>query len=138
MKKVFKEGTVPTCFKSGIITPVYKKQDKPINNPNSYRITVSSVIGKLFEKVILHKISPLLKESQNPLQRGFSKDVAPTNASLLLTEAIAESLDNNESLYAAFIDASKAFDVVWHESMLRKLFYTGISKETWILTKMLY
>lgn len=39
---------------------------------------------------------------------------------------------------AAFIDASKAFDVVWHESMLRKLFYTGISKETWILTKMLY
>lgn len=99
---------------------------------------MSSVIGKLFEKVILPKISPLLKESQNPLQRGFSKDVAPTNASLLLTEAIAESLDNNESLYAAFIDASKAFDVVWHESMLRKLFYTGISKETWILTKMLY
>jgi hypothetical protein len=29
----------------------------------------------------------------------------------LLTEAIAESLDNNESLYGAFIDASKAFDV---------------------------
>jgi hypothetical protein len=65
-EKIFKEGTVPKCFKSGIITPVYKKQDKPINNPNSYRrITVSSVIGKLFEKVILHKISPLLKESQN-------------------------------------------------------------------------
>ena len=99
---------------------------------------MSSVIGKLFEEVILHNISPLLKESQNPLQRGFSKDVASTNASLLLTEAIAESLDNNETLYAAFIDASKAFDVVWHESMLRKLFYTGISKETWILTTMLY
>jgi hypothetical protein len=47
---------------------------------------VSSVIGKLFEKVILHKISPLLKERQNPLQRGLSRDVAPTNASLLLTE----------------------------------------------------
>jgi hypothetical protein len=46
-------------------------QDKPINNPNSYRrITVSSVIGKLFEKVILHKISPLLKESQNPHPDG--------------------------------------------------------------------
>jgi hypothetical protein len=44
----------------------------------------------------------------------------------------------NESLFAAFIDASKAFDVVWHESMLRTLFYTGISKETWIWTKMLY
>jgi hypothetical protein len=57
-EKIFKEGTVPNCFKSGIITPVYKKQDKPINNHNSYiRITVSSVIGKLYEKVILHNIS---------------------------------------------------------------------------------
>jgi hypothetical protein len=25
-EKIFKEGTVPNCFKSGIITPVYKKQ----------------------------------------------------------------------------------------------------------------
>jgi hypothetical protein len=42
-EKIFKEGTVPKCFKSGIITPVYKKQDKPINNPNSYRrITVKA------------------------------------------------------------------------------------------------
>jgi hypothetical protein len=37
LKKIFKEGTVPKCFKSGIITPVYKKQDKPINNPNLFQ-----------------------------------------------------------------------------------------------------
>lgn len=99
-EKIFREGIVPKCYKCGIITPVYKKQDKPINNLNSYRrITMSSVVGKLFERVILHKISPLLKERQNLLQRGFSKDVAPTNASLLLTEAIAESLKTKTKLY---------------------------------------
>ena len=68
----------------------------------------------------------------------FQQGCRTYKCSLLFTEVIAESRDNNDSLYAAFIDASNAFDVVWHESMLRKLFYTEISKETWILIKMLY
>jgi hypothetical protein len=50
---------------------------------------------------------------------GFTKGVPPTNAGLLLTEAIAETLDDNFPLYFVFIDASKAFDVVWHPSLLR-------------------
>jgi hypothetical protein len=44
---------------------------------------VSSIVGKLFEKVLLKKILPTLREKQNELQRGFTKDVAPTNAALL-------------------------------------------------------
>jgi hypothetical protein len=50
----------------------------------------------------------------------------------LYTGVIIPDLKHFGTLFAAFIDASKAFDVVWHESMLRKLFYTGISKETTI------
>jgi hypothetical protein len=57
-----REGTVPKCFKSGIITPVYKKQDTPINNHNSYRrITVSSVIGNLSFHTL---ICPIILDSQ--------------------------------------------------------------------------
>ena len=117
----FFNGDIPSIFKSGIITPVYKRHDKPLEDPNSYRrITVSSIVGKLFEKVLLKKILPTLREKQNELQRGFTKDVAPTNAALLLTEAI----DKYEPVYTCFVDSSKAFDVVWHSSMLRRLFYT--------------
>lgn len=53
---------IPSIFKSGIITPVYKRHDKPLEDPNSYRrITVSSIVGKLFEKVLLKKIFPTFK-----------------------------------------------------------------------------
>jgi hypothetical protein len=113
--------TFQVFVKSGIITPVYKRHDKPLEDPNSYRrITVLSIVGKLFEKVLLKKILPTLREKQNELQRGFTKDVAPTNTALLLTEAIGKY----EPVYTCFVDASKAFDVVWHSSMLRRLFYT--------------
>lgn len=136
---IYTSGDIPSIFKSGLITPIYKRQDKPLEDPNSYRrITVSSIIGKLFEKVLLHKIRPILNEQQNELQRGFTKNVSPTNAALLLSEAIAEAKDNNQPLYSCFIDASKAFDVVWHMSMMRRLFYTGIDGNDWTVINNMY
>ena len=73
----------------------------------------------------------MLNAAQNRLQRGFTKDTSPACGSLLLTEAIAESIDGGKPLYTAFIDASKAFAVVWHESMLVKLYDVGLSGRRW-------
>ena len=52
-------------------------------------------------------------------------------ATLMFTEAIAEARDTKTTPYAACIDASKAFDVVWHNSMLRKLFNLGLDPACW-------
>ena len=43
----------------------------------------------------------------------------------------AEARDTKTTLYAACIDASKAFDVVWHNSMLRKLYNFGLNLACW-------
>ena len=32
---ILKSGKIPDVFKQGVITPVYKKQGKPANDPNS-------------------------------------------------------------------------------------------------------
>ena len=76
-------------------------------------------------------IQNILDVTQNKLQRGFTKDTSPTCGSLLLTEAIAESIEIGKPLYTAFIDASKAFDVVWHDSMLVKLYDVGLNGQKW-------
>ena len=73
----------------------------------------------------------MLGEAQRKLQRGFTKDTSSTCGSLLLTETIAESVDNEKPLYTAFIDASKAFDVVLHDSMLLKLYNVGLGGHEW-------
>ena len=130
------EQKIPDQFKNGIITPIYKKQNKPIWDPNSYRrITVASIIGKVFEKLHLSSIEDQLGNDQSRLQRGFTKGTSPLYAALILTEAIAEAQDRKHPLYAAFLDASKAFDVVWHNSMLRKLYEAGLQGVDWVLMK---
>ena len=63
--------------------------------------------------------------------KGFTKDTSSTCGSLLLTGAIAESVDNGKPLYTAFIGAGKEFDVAWHDSMLVKLFDVVFSGHKW-------
>ncbi|KAK3093570.1 hypothetical protein FSP39_017535 [Pinctada imbricata] len=136
---IVKEGTIPEAFKNGIITPVYKKQNKPQENPNSCRrITICSIIGKVFEKLHLNSVQDLLNEQQNHLQRGFTKGTSPVFTSLLLTEAIAEAYDTKTALHATFLDAAKAFDTVWHASMLRRLHIHGLGGTDWLVMKNWY
>ena len=52
------------------------------------------------------------------------------NCSLILEEAIREQRDKHKPLYFAFLDAKSAFDVVNHDSLLRKLYHIGIDGAT--------
>ena len=69
---------------------------------------------------------------------GFTEDTSPLMAALLITEAINEAKDRGEGLYLATLDAEKAFDVVWHASLLRKLFLDGVTGDAWLLIKSLH
>ena len=41
---------------------------------------------------------------------------------------ISEAKDKRQPLYVAALDTMKAFDTVWHESLLRKLYILGMDK----------
>ena len=60
--------TVPKEFKSGIINPIHKKGKDPRHFENYRGITISSILGKLFETVILNRLHQL-----NADQYGFTK-----------------------------------------------------------------
>ena len=59
-------------------------------------------------------------------------------AGLIITEAYAEAKDKNEPLIMQTLDAEKAFDVVWHDSLLRKLYKDGVRGDLWLLVKSLH
>ena len=55
--RILQERDIPEIFKSGIITPIHKSHGKPLQDPNSYRrITLCSIMGKVFETIHLAKI----------------------------------------------------------------------------------
>ena len=58
-------------------------------------------------------------------------------AALLITEVINECRDNNGSINLTTLDAEKAFDVFWHEGLLRELYLDGIEGDMWLLIKYL-
>ena len=127
---IFREKKIPKRLKLGILTPIWKKNDKKL--PTNYRgITVISIIGKLVEVLLREEVAPILAKTQNPLQRGFTRGTSPLHAAIMLQEAVMEAYSTKKPLYVALLDAKSAFDVVSHDSLLRKLFVDGIQGSLW-------
>ena len=57
------------------------------------------------------------------------------NAAMILSECINESKLLKKPLYTAALDVQKAFYVVDHDSLLRKLYLDGISGDNWLFMK---
>ena len=69
-------GIVPDYFSGGVLTPVQKSGKDP-TVLDSYRgITVTPIIGKLFEKLLLLRLQESVNVNQSELQFGFTKDLS--------------------------------------------------------------
>ena len=105
----------PSSWKRANVIPIHKKDDKKC--VNNYRpLSLLPVFEKNFEKLIFNEIYSFLDSVKllNTNQSGFR----PSNLCLnqLLTFS---SFDCNPSLEvrSIFLEISKAFDKVWHDSL---------------------
>ena len=78
-------------MKDGLVIPVYKRQGKKTLQVNSNRgITLSPVLSKIFEIVLLQCLSPLLQDSSSPhiLQTAYQRGVSCMDANFATQEAL--------------------------------------------------
>ncbi len=105
-------------------------RSKKKDDPNNYRaITLSSVILKLYERILLSRIEKQVLPKLNILQGGFKKQISCIMTSLVVKECINFARENDSKLYVCFLDATKAFDTVWHAGLFVKLFQYGIQSQ---------
>ena len=134
---LIKAKVVSAVLKEGIITPVYKKGDP--TDPGNYRgITMTPVLLKVLEHDLNCRHNKILEETQSRLQKGFTSGCSSLNVAVILTECILESKNNKEGLILTTLDTQKAFDVVNHNSLLRKLYLDGIQGDDWLLIRDMY
>jgi len=130
-------GKIPTEWKQGLIIPIYQGAGKPKDSCKSYRpVALLPCIFKIFEKIIISRInSQILQHSKfpNPQQQGFQKNLGCLTASFDLQETVFHNLEQNNNVYVSFLDTSNAFDTVWRNGLLFKLFNLGITGKTWSL-----
>ena len=124
---------IPPAMKKGYVVPIPKK-GKDSRLTNNYRgISITPIIGKVLEHVIQQRLRLQTQHQQNELQKGFTKGSSSNNAVLVVSETIAEARDLKKELFIASLDAQKAFDVVYQDAMLYKLFYADLHPALWRL-----
>lgn len=138
LNRLFQAGQVTDSMKTGLVTPVFKKKGSNTNSKNYRGITVIPIFTKILELVIRDRIKPLILGKQNKLQRGFTENSSPMNTALILEEYIRDRQDSHMPAYIAFLDVKSAFDVVSHQSLMRKLFHIGVEGNMWTLISSLH
>ena len=113
-------GYVPNYFGIGIVVPLVKDKCGDLSSVENYRpITLSPVISKIFESVLLIKYGAFLKV--NDRQFGFKKKLSCSNAIFVLRNVVEYFNERGSTVYIASLDASKAFDRVNHFQLYQEL-----------------
>ena len=128
-------GNFPDTLKLGKILPIFKGGDK--TDPSNYRpISVLSVISKLIEKHVTKHLFGYLNKYNllHKSQSGFRKHHSCNTALINLLDKWLKSIDEGELVGAIFFDLRKAFDVVDHELLLKKLaaYQFSLNSLSWI------
>ena len=103
-----------------ILKPNKNKQD-----PSSFRpISLLSCIGKLLEKIMKKRLSDFLEE-RNLLpkhQAGFRPGKSTIYNIIRLERFAQHQIDQNRKSGAIMFDIKAAFDSVWHDGFIYKMF----------------
>jgi len=120
-------GNFPDDWKIANITPIFKKGDK--QNVQNYRpVSLLSNIGKVMERAVYKKLYEHCEANGILTWRnaGFKKNEGTINQLLYLNHTIYNNLNNGKDTAMIFLDASKAFDRIWHKGLLWKLKKIGV------------
>ena len=128
-------GNFPDTLKLGKILPIFNGGDK--TDSSNYRpISVLSVISKLIEKYVTKHLFGYLNKYNllHKSQSGFRKHHSCNTALINLLDKWLKSIDEGKLVGAIFYDLRKAFDVVDHELLLRKLaaYQFSLNSLNWI------
>lgn len=111
----------PPSMKRGLIVPIPKGRKDCSIPDNNRGITLTSVIGKIYDSVLVARVDGWFQEVIDDLQGARHNNCSCTHTSLLLREAIAHSNEKGHGVYTALLDVRKAFDQVWIKGLFYKL-----------------
>ena len=110
--KCWDEGAVPQDMRDANIITLYKnKGDR--SDCNNYRgISLLSIVGKAYARVVLKKLQALAERIYPEAQCGFRSRRSTIDMIFSVRQLQEKCREQQLPLYLAFIDLTKAFDLV--------------------------
>jgi hypothetical protein len=136
---VLTSGVYPDSWARGFIKPLHKKEDPLI--PNNYRgITITSVMGKLFNSILNARIINFLDKQKLMCseQIGFKAKSRTSDHIFVIKALMDKAKKERKPLYMCFVDFQKAFDSISHPCLLYKLLKMNMNGCVYQLIKDMY
>ena len=111
----------PDKLKIAKVIPLFKKDDTLLMD--NYRpISLLPSISKLFEKVVSDQVSEYFMRNNlfHDGQYGFRDSHSTELANIELADRIISALDEKQLPVTIYMDLSKAFDTLDHDTLLKK------------------
>ena len=121
-------GNFPCTIKLASVTPVYKKDNRPVKS--NYRpVSILPSISKVFERCVYKQMFQFFEGIISKYQCGFRKGHSAQHALISLLEKWRYSVDQGGMFGALLTDLSKAFDCLPHDIIIAKLNAYGFDNE---------
>ena len=119
LKKIFNEilhlEQIPSYLKESVIIPIYKGKGKDPLLTNNYRgISLSSIISKIFEQVILLRMIPILEEKGIPhrTQTAYQAGISCCDATEVVQEVVKAYISCGSIIFQCFYDLEKCLTLL--------------------------
>jgi hypothetical protein len=131
INKTIHNKEIPKEWKHGEIISIYKGKGVKGKCSNERGITLSSNFGKVYERLICERMKKEIKISD--AQGGGRKGSSTSDYIRILGEV----LRNNQRMYVAFLDVTKAYDKAWADALMYVMKKKGLKDKLWLIVKKL-
>lgn len=102
-------------------------------------ISLLPVLDKILQRLVLNRILKQPNSRIHRLQGAYQSQQSALTTAFLIDETIKSCCEESDKVYACFVDITKAFDRMWIDAMLFKLYHhIQIKGKTWRLIRNWY